>query len=283
MDIGLAILPTDRSALPAELARAAEERGLESLFFGEHTHIPSRRQSPYPLGDELPDEYRRTLDPFVALAAVATATTRLRFGTCICLIAQRDPIIAAKDVATLDVLSGGRVELGVGDGWNVEEAADHGVDWSTRRRRVREHVLAMKSLWRDDVASFHGQMVDFDEVWMWPKPVQRPHPPVIVGASPGPRTFEAIVEWADGWFPVPFFGHQPDDVKVLAAKAEEAGRDPATVTVHVNGVLPDVASAEPWAAVGAQRVLVPLPSEPLDTLLPILDAAAALVPYFAGS
>jgi len=283
MDIGVVILPTDRSARPAELARAVEERGLESLFFGEHTHIPSRRQSPYPLGDELPDEYRRTLDPFAALGAVATATTSLRFGTCICLLAQRDPIITAKEVATLDLLSDGRIELGVGYGWNIEEAANHGVDWSTRRRRVREQVLAMKALWGSDVASFHGEMVDFDDVWMWPKPAQRPHPPVIVGAGPGPRTFDAIVEWADGWFPVPFLGHQPGDVLTLNIKAEQAGRDPATLAVHVNGVLPDAASVEKWATVGARRVLVPLASEPLEVLLPTLDAAAALVPVFADT
>jgi len=225
MDIGVVILPTDRSARPAELARAVEERGLESLFFGEHTHIPAERQSPYPLGDELPDEYRRTLDPFTALAAVATATSSLRFGTCVCLIAQRDPILTAKEVATLDLLSSGRVDLGVGYGWNVEEARNHRVDWSTRRRRVQEHVLAMQALWCNDLASFHGDLVDFDDVWMWPKPIQRPHPPVIVGAGPGPRTFDAIVEWADGWFPVPFLGHQPGDVAVLRSKAEDAGRD----------------------------------------------------------
>src|ERR671936_1276605 len=183
MRFGVAMFPTDYSMEPAELARMAEERGFESLFFPEHTHIPASRRTPYPPGGELPDEYSHTLDPFVALTAAAAATERLRIGTGICLVVERDPIVTAKEVASLDRLSGGRFLFGVGAGWNREEMANHGTDPRRRHELMRERVEAMKAIWTEDEASYHGRYVDFDRIWAWPKPLQRPHPPVIVGGN----------------------------------------------------------------------------------------------------
>src|SRR5688572_4875036 len=194
------MFPTDRAMNIVELARAVEERGFSSLYAPEHTHIPTSRATPAPTGDaELPEQYRRTLDPFVALTAAATATTRLRVGTGICLVAQRDPIVTAKEVASLDFLSGGRFSFGIGFGWNREEMADHGVTYADRRAIVRERVLAMRSLWEDDEAAFAGEHVRLAPSWAWPKPVQRPHPPILIGGAAGPKLFEHIVEYADGW------------------------------------------------------------------------------------
>jgi probable F420-dependent oxidoreductase len=275
--VGLVYLPTDRSVPVDVLAAEAEARGFESLFLGEHSHIPVSRRTPFIMGTDLPDEYTRTLDPLVSLGAAAVRTTTTRLGTCIFLLAQRDAISTAKQVATLDHLSGGRFELGIGFGWNVEEAAHHGVEWATRRRRTAEHVAAMRALWTEDEASFVGEFVRFEPSWMWPKPVQRPGPPVIVGCGPGPRNFAEIVAWADGWFPVPFLGHTADDVRTLWRTAEEAGRDPAELLVTVNGVLPDAEQFEAWRDLGAHRVLVPLGSGPLAEIAPVLDLAAPLV------
>lgn len=278
MDIGIVVLPTDRSAPITHLARAIEERGLASLYVGgDHTHIPAVRTTPFPGADALPDEYTRTLDPIVALTAAATVTECIRLGTCIYLCAQRDAIDTAKQIASLDHLSGGRIDFGVGYGWNVEEAADHGVDWSTRRALVREQILAMRQLWTTDEATFHGDHVAFDRAWMWPKPVSNPHPRVLVGASPGPRSFANIVEWGDGWFPVPFWGHTPADADRLRRMAVDAGRDLKELAIIVDGVLADPAMLDPWHEAGAEGALIPLPSEDLDAVLPLLDGAAALV------
>jgi probable F420-dependent oxidoreductase len=279
--LGIVVLPTDRSAPVDTLAVAAEERGLESLFVGDHTHIPASRASPSPLGGDLADEYCRIHDPFVVLATAAARTERLRLGTAVYLVAQRDPISTAKQVASLDFVSHGRFVFGVGNGWNAEEAANHGVEFATRRARIREYVLAMRALWTDDEASYQGEFVAFDRVWMWPKPVTRPHPPVLLGAGPGPRNFGAIVEMFDGWLPVPFFGHVPAHVAALRRLADEHGRDPRTLSIHVNGALAEPRSLDPWAEVGAERALVPLPSAPLDAVLPLLDQAAALVADYA--
>lgn len=276
MEIGIVVLPTDRSAPITDLAQAVEERGLASLYVGgDHTHIPAVRTTPFPGGDELPDEYTRTLDPIVALTAAATVTDRIRLGICIYLSAQRDAIDTAKQVASLDHLAGGRIDFGVGYGWNVEEAVDHGVEWRTRRALVREQVLAMRELWTKDEASFTGEHVTFDRAWMWPKPVAPPR--VLLGASPGPRTFGDIVEWADGWFPVPFWGHTPEDAHRLRQAASDAGRDPDELAIIVDGLLADVSMLDPWHEGGADGALIPLPSDSLDVVLPILDSAAALV------
>lgn len=284
MDIGIVVIPTDRSANIVELATATEQRGLASLHVGgDHTHIPARRTTPFPGGGALPDEYVRALDPIVALSAAAAVTSRIRLATCIYLTAQRDPIDTAKKIASLDHVSGGRVEFGVGYGWNVEEADDHGVAWGARRDVVREQVLAMKALWVEDEATFRGEHVSFERAWMWPKPAARPHPPVVVGASPGPRTFGAIAEWADGWYPVPFWGHTPDDVERLRGIAADRGRDPRALRIVVDGLLAEPAQLEPWARVGADAALIAVPSVALADALPILDAAASLVDTFRSS
>lgn len=275
MKIGLVYLPTDLSAPMPQLAAAAEERGLDTLMVGDHTHIPARRTSPFIAGDVLPDEYYRLVDPFVALGSAAAVTSSIELGTCICLVAQRDPIVTAKQVASVDHLSGGRFLFGVGYGWNVEEAADHGVEWSSRRERVREYVAAMRALWTDERATFVGRFVGFEEAVAWPKPVHQP--PVLLGASPTTKVFEQIVGWADGWLPVPFLGHTPDDVLKLRHAAEDSGRDPASLMIVVDGVPADPAFVDPWAEIGVDAILVPADSEPLDVLLPGLDAAAALI------
>jgi probable F420-dependent oxidoreductase len=278
LDIGIVTLPTDRSAAVVELAKAIEERGLASLYVGgDHTHIPVNRATPFPGGGDLPDEYTRTVDPIVALTAAAVCTERIRLGTAIYLTAQRDPIDTAKKVASLDFLAGGRVDFGVGYGWNIEEAADHGVTWTSRRALVREQVLAMKALWTQDEASFTGEHVRFGPSLMRPKPTSTPYPRVLVGASPGPRSFAAIAEWGDGWFPVPFWGHSPADAAQLRAVALEHGRDPSDIAIVVDGVLPDPSMLDPWHECGAESALVAVPSEPLDAVLSTLDAAAALV------
>jgi probable F420-dependent oxidoreductase len=282
MDIGIVVLPTDRSAPIAELAREIEVRGLASLYVGgDHTHVPARRTTPFPGGGDLPDEYTRTLEPIVALTAAAMATERIRLGTCIYLSAQRDTINLAKQVASLDHLSGGRIDLGVGYGWNVEEAEDHGVVWKDRRSLVREQMLACRALWTTDEATFHGEYISFERAIMRPKPAAARGPRVIVGASPGDKTFGAIIEWGDGWFPVPFWGHTPADAVRLKAAAEAAGRDPAELAVIVDGVYPDPEVLDSWQAVGAEGALIPVASESLAAVLPMLDAAAAMTERYA--
>lgn len=281
MDVGIVVIPSDQSAPITELARAAEDRGLHTLHVGgDHTHIPIARTTPFPVAGELPDEYTRSIDPIVALSAAAAVTSRIRLGTCIYLTAQRDTIDTAKKIASLDHLSGGRVEFGVGYGWNVEEAEHHGVVWKQRRSYVREQVLAMKALWTQEEASFAGEHVSFAPSWMWPKPVARPHPPVFIGASPGPKMIEAMTEWGDGWMPVPFWSHTPDDVVRLRQALADGGRDPASLQIMVNGVLADPAQVEPWHAIGVDAVLVVMPTVPLDESLVVLDAAATLLDHF---
>src|SRR5436305_265841 len=202
MQIGIAMFPTDYAIEPAELGRLVEERGLDSLWFPEHTQIPASRRTPYPAGGELPDEYFHTHDPFVALATVANATTRLRIGTGICLVIERDPIITAKEVASLDVLSGGRFLFGVGAGWNEEEMENHGTDPRRRFGLMRERIEAMQAIWTEDEAEYHGKQVDFDPIWSWPKPQQKPHPPVLVGGG-GAKVLDRVLNFGDGWLPQP--------------------------------------------------------------------------------
>jgi probable F420-dependent oxidoreductase len=276
MDIGIVVLPTDTSARLDDLAVAAEERGLTHLYAGgDHTHVPAARTTPFPGGDELPEEYKHTYDPLIALAAAAARTSSIRLGTCIHLVAQRDPISTAKQVASLDALAPGRIDYGVGYGWNVEEAADHGVEWRTRRARVHEYLAAMHLLWTEDEPSFDGEFVSFERAWLWPKPATPPR--VILGASPGPRTFEAIADWGDGWFPVPFWGHTPDHVAELRKVAVDRGRDPEELAVVVDGVLADPAMIDPWAEAAVEAVVIPIMSVSLEESLPQLDAAAAMI------
>ena len=200
MHLGICMFATDYAIRTDELARAAEERGFESLFVPEHTHIPTSRRTPFPGGEPLPKEYSHTFDPFVSLMAAAAATKRLKVGTGICLIIERDTITTAKEVASLDVLSGGRFLFGIGAGWNADEMENHGTEYKTRYKRMREQVLAMKEIWTKDEAEFHGQFVNFDPIWSWPKPAQKPHPPVLLGGESG-HTLQRVVDFCEGWFP----------------------------------------------------------------------------------
>jgi probable F420-dependent oxidoreductase len=232
MDLGLAHFATDYGMQPAELARRAEELGFESLFFPEHTHIPVSRDTDYPGGGELPREYSHIVDPFVALAAAAAATERLKVGSGVCLIIERDPIVTAKEVATLDHISGGRFLFGVGAGWNIEEMRNHGTDPDTRFRRMRESVEAMKAIWTQDEAEYHGRIIDFDPIWSWPKPVQKPHPPVLVGGL-GEKVYDRVVAYGDEWIPnrVKSPEQLGERIAELQRRAEAAGRDHIPVTV----------------------------------------------------
>lgn len=234
MDFGVSYFPTDDAIEPALLARMAEERGFESVFVTEHTHIPASRETPYPAGGELPREYWRIYDPFVSLATMAAATERIRVGTAICLLVERDPITTAKQVASLDRLSGGRVLFGVGAGWNLEEMRNHGTDPKRRFRILRERVEACKALWSEEEASYHGEFVDFERIVCRPAPLQEPHPPVLVGGN-GPTVHGRVLAFGDGWFPnrIP-----PDDgmierVEELQRLGERAGRGPIPVTLQV--------------------------------------------------
>ncbi|MGH2981588.1 MAG: LLM class F420-dependent oxidoreductase [Solirubrobacterales bacterium] len=249
MRYGIAMFPTDYAVDPATLARLVEERGFESLFFPEHTHIPASRETPYPAGGELPKEYSHTYDPFLCLAAAATATESLLIGTGICLVVERDPIITANEVATIDRLSGGRFLFGVGAGWNREEMANHGTDPGRRFSVLRERVEAMKAIWADDEASYNGEHVDFERIWQWPKPVQQPHPPILLGGN-GEKVLERIVAFADEWMPNRVPGLR-DRIAELQRMAEEAGRDRIPVTL--NAAKPDPAFAERGEEAGIHR------------------------------
>jgi probable F420-dependent oxidoreductase len=276
MDIGVTLFPTDLTIRPDELARAVEERGFESLWYPEHTHIPVSRRTPYPGGGELPEMYKRTLDPFAAIAAGASVTTRLRFGTGICLVAQRDPIVTAKEVATVDLLSGGRFDFGIGFGWNHDEMEDHGVDPRRRRSIGREKVLAMKALWTEDEAAFDGEYVHVPPTWQWPKPVQRPHPPIFVGGAPSPSVFRHIAEYGDGWIPIGGAGVK-EQLPALRAAVEDAGRDPDGVEVVIFAALGDPGKMDYYRSLGLRRTVLNLPSAPAATVLPLLDRYAELL------
>jgi probable F420-dependent oxidoreductase len=233
VDFGVMMFPTDYAVAPDEFARMVEERGFESLFFPEHTHIPASRETPYPAGGDLPQEYSHTYDPFVALTAAAAATERLRVATGICLVVERDPITTAKEVASLDRLSGGRFLFGVGAGWNVEEMANHGTDAGRRFGVMRERVEAMKAIWTQDEASYHGRYVNFDRVWSWPKPVQQPHPPVIVGGN-GERVLERVIAFGDEWMPNRIGDAAELEARIarLGELAQEAGRAAPRVSLY---------------------------------------------------
>ncbi len=278
MHFGAFMFPTEYAIRIDELARALEARGFESLFLPEHTHIPVSRRTPFPSGGPLPKEYAHTLDPFVALPAAAAATQRLRVGTGICLLIQRDPIVTAKQVASLDLLSNGRFLFGVGAGWNVEEMENHGTVFKTRFRLMRERVLAMKAIWTREEAAFHGEFVNFDPIWSYPKPVQKPHPPVLL-AGESRYTLERVVEFADGWFPRGRVGGAAilAGLADLRARAARAGRDMTTISVSVFDARPEPATLEAFAAAGVTRAILRLPSEGQEQVLPLLDQYARLI------
>ncbi len=276
MDIGVCIFATDYSIRMDDLARALEERGFESLFLPEHTHIPASRHTPWPGGSDLPKEYWHTHDSFVALAFAATATSTLKLGTGICLVPQRDPFVTAKSVASLDMLSGGRFVFGIGGGWNVDEMNNHGTQYQTRFKLLRERVLAMKALWTEEEATFHGDMVDFDPVWAYPKPVQKPHPPIILGGETD-HTLRRVVEFCDGWLPRGNAFEPDDGMARLRRIADEAGRDMSSLSVTVFRARPEATALEALAEAGVTRALLGLPSADRDTVLGLLDDYAPLL------
>lgn len=268
---------TDVSMTVSDLAIEAENRGLCSLYIPEHTHIPTSRRTPAPTGDiELAEEYRRTVDPFVALAAAAVVTSKIRLGTGICLVAQHEPIVTAKAIATLDQLSGGRFDFGIGFGWNHEEMENHGIDVPSRRVRVREHVLAMQALWANDTASFDGEFVQFEELWSWPKPIRPGGPPVLLGGSPGPKLFAHLAEYCDAWLPIGGAGVKgalPD----LQRACEAVGRDPAEIRLVPFGTVPSREKIDYYASIGIEEIVLRVPTGPADAVLPVLDEHARLL------
>lgn len=277
MRIGTFYFPTDYGIDVRELAEALEARGFESLFFCEHTHIPVSRRTPFPSGGELPKRYAHTHDPFVGLSFAAAATRKLLLGTGICLVTEHDPIVAAKSVASLDRLSGGRFLFGIGAGWNAEEMENHGTNFATRFADMRERVLAMKEIWTKEEASFHGKFVNFDPIWCNPKPMQRPHPPILLGGETD-HTLRRVVEYCDGWLP----RFRPDfDAKVQVARlrraAEAAGRDFAALSITVFRPPADAATLAGFREAGIQRVLLEVPDLGRDEILRVLDGYAPLL------
>jgi len=273
---GVTMFMTDQTIGPVELARELEVRGLYSLYVPEHTHIPVSRRTPPPTGTaELAEEYKRTLDPFVALAMAAAVTERLVVGTGICLVAQRDPIVTAKAVATLDRESGSRFVLGIGFGWNADEIEHHDVDMKRRRDVARDHVLAMKELWRDDVASFDGEFTHIAPSWSWPKPAGGA-PPILIGGAPGPKLFDHVAEYADGWIPIGGAGVRAalDD---LRRACEARGRDPMTLRIVPFGTVPDPGKLEYYESLGIDEVVLRLAGGDRDRVLPRLDKLAELI------
>jgi len=278
MKVGIATFPTDYGITPADLGRAVEERGFESLWFPEHTHIPVSRRSPWPGGPNLPDVYKQSLDPFLALTAAATVTRRIKLATGICLVVERDPIHTAKNVATLDVLSGGRFVFGIGGGWNAEEMANHGTDFKTRFALMRERIEAMKAIWANDVAEYRGQYVNFEPMWAWPKPVQKPHPPILVGGE-FPHGARRAIAYGNGWMPIGGRGLDALDVlprfRQLAA---EAGRNPDELPMTVFAARQDKDLLARYRDAGVDRVVFLIATTPRDETLRTLDAAAAFLP-----
>jgi probable F420-dependent oxidoreductase len=277
MKIGFYYFATDFSMSLVELAQAIEARGFESLFVPEHTHIPTSRRSPWAGGPVLPREYSHTLDPFVGLAAAAAVTKTLRLGTGICLLTERDPIVTAKAVATLDLISGGRFEFGIGAGWNAEEMANHGTAFDTRFRVMVDRAKAMQAIWTQDEAAYKGEFTEFEPIWSWPKPVQKPHPPILLGGETK-YTLRRVMEFCDGWFPRGFATPDPQAAMTqLRHFADEAGRDPKTVSTTLFGAKPEADYIEQCRAAGMDRALFALPSEGRDSLLPLLDERAVFL------
>jgi probable F420-dependent oxidoreductase len=277
MKLGVAIFPTDYTIRPDDFARACEERGFESVWFPEHTHIPASRRTPYPAGGELPKEYWHTHDPFVALMAAAGATKTIKLATGICLVIERDPITTAKEVASLDQLSNGRVLFGIGAGWNVEEMGHHGTDFRRRWKVLRERVEAMKRIWTEEAAEYHGEFVHFDAIWQYPKPLQKPHPPVILGSA-SKKSLQRVVDYCDGWVPIGFaLRDLPATIRELHAKAEAAGRDPRSIELSLFWAPGDADALGRFADLGIARGILAVPSIDRDAVLRMLDEYAPLV------
>jgi probable F420-dependent oxidoreductase len=277
MKIGVTIHATDKAMSPIDLAREAEARGFYSLYIPEHTHIPTSRRTPPPAGGgELAEEYLRSPDPYICLAAAAAVTDTIRLGTGIGLPAQHDHITFAKQIATLDQVSQGRLVFGIGFGWNHEEMENHGVDVKRRRELVREKMLAMQAFWANDVASFHGELIRVEPSWQWPKPVQTPRPRILIGGGAGPKLFAHIAEYADGWMPIGGAGMKAA-LSDLRRAMEAEGRDPQSLHIVPMGVFPSAEKLDYYAAMGVTETVLRLPSAPRDEVMPRLDEYAELL------
>ena len=270
---GITMFPTDYSIQPVELAKAVEERGLDSLFFPEHTHIPTSRATPFPGGGDLPEMYWHTHDPFVALGAAAAVTERILIGTGICLVIERDPITLAKEVASVDMISNGRFVFGIGAGWNREEMENHGANYPKRWAQVHEKILAMKEIWSKDEPEFHGEFVDFDPIWSYPKPVQAGGPPIWIGAN-SPYIFDRLAEYADGWMPIGGLGS--GNLELLEEAMTKVGREVKDMDMALFGAPTQIDKLRGRIDQGFDHLIFNLPSEDADGILPRLDKCAAL-------
>ena len=281
MKMGVAMFATDYAVPPDQFAKECEDRGFESVWYPEHTHIPASRKSPWPLGGELPRDYWHTHDLFVALMAAAAVTKTIKVGSGICLVIEHDPIKLAKEVASVDMLSNGRLLFGIGGGWNAEEMENHGTPFNRRWRVLREKIEAMKVIWTEENAEYHGEFVDFDPIWCHPKPVQKPHPPILLGTHTS-SGLNRVVNYCDGWIPV---GGGLKDVKEMTAdlrgRAEQAGRSPDELAITMFMASDDEAQLGQFQELGVERVVFGAPSEGADKVLPLLDRYAASVPKFA--
>jgi probable F420-dependent oxidoreductase len=279
MHIGVTMFSTDYAMQPHELAKAAEERGFESLWLPEHTHIPVSRKTPYPGGGELPKEYSHTLDPFGALCAAAAVTKTIKLATGICLLIERDTINTAKEVATVDHISGGRFIFGVGGGWNVEEMADHGTVFKTRFKKLKEQVLAARAIWTQEEAEFHGEHVQFDKVWCYPKPIQKPGPAVVIGGMTA-AAIDRVIDYGDGWLPIDG-GAGPARLRASLQKLDERAaakgraRNSISVSVYAAQARPEVVAE--YQKLGVDRIVFLLRPQPRDEVLTRLDRYAALL------
>ena len=276
MEVGVFIFATDYSIRIDDLAMAVEARGFESLFIPEHTHIPANRISPWPGGGDLPREYWHTVDPFPALAAAAAVTKRIRLGTGICLLTERDPILTAKEAATVDLISDGRFELAIGAGWNAEEMKNHGTEFKQRFKVMSERARAIQKIWTEEEPSFRGEFVNFGPIWSYPKPVQKPHVPILIGGE-SKHTLRRVVEYASGWFPRGRSFNPRVGLRELRDIAAEAGRDMSTISVSLFGGKPEAGALAQYQEAGVTRVLLGLPPESRETILPLLDCYARLL------
>ena len=284
MKFGASMFFTDYSIQPAELARAMEERGFDTLWGPEHSHIPLSRKTPFILGTELPKRYYDVMDPFVTLTAAAAATKTLEIGTGVCLVAQRDPIQTAKLVASIDQISAGRFLFGIGNGWNQDEMENHGTVFATRHKLARERVEAMKAIWTQDTAEYHGEFVDFGPMAAWPKSLQKPHPPILVGGA-FPYSARRAIRYGDGWMPQVTSASKAPLTEVIPQfrqMAAEAGRDPATLRIIIGGQPPDAALIERYRALDVEMVYPSLPSEKADVILSMLDQWAGIMRQVNG-
>jgi probable F420-dependent oxidoreductase len=279
MRFGASMFFTDYSMTPAALGRALEERGFDILWAPEHSHIPLSRKTPFVLGADLPKRYYDVMDPFVTLTAAAAVTSTLKLATGVCLIAQRDPIQTAKLVASIDQVSGGRFVFGIGNGWNQDEMENHGTDFAKRHKLARERVEAMKAIWTQDAAEYHGEFVDFGPMAAWPKPVQKPHPPILIGGA-FPYSARRAVRYGDGWMPQVTASDKTPLAELIPRFRQmtaEAGRDPAAMQIVMGAQPPDLALIAQYQALDVDIVYPSLPSEKEDTILPILDQWADLM------